>query len=107
MTSVAERKAALEARLADLSEKLVETDAELDAHSSQDWEELAVEREDDEVLEDLGNSAQHEMRMIRAALKRIDEGEYGYCVTCGAEIDQARLDVVPATPFCRTCAPRR
>lgn len=107
MTSLAERRATLEARLAALSHKLVEIDAELDAHDSRDWEELATEREGDEVLEDLGQSAQHEMRMIRAALKRMDEGEYGFCVTCGAEIDQARLEVLPATPFCKSCAPRK
>ena len=107
MTSLAERKATLEARLAALSDKLVEIDAELDAHDSRDWEELATEREGDEVLEDLGQSAQHEIRMIHAALKRMDEGEYGYCVTCGTEIDAERLDVIPATPFCKACAPRK
>lgn len=107
MTSLEERRSQLEARLATLSEKIAEIDAELDAHDSRDWEELATEREGDEVLEDLGLSAQNEMRMIRAALKRMDEGEYGYCVSCGSVIDAARLDVVPATPFCRNCAPRR
>ena len=107
MKTVAERKAMLEARLADLSQKIVEIDAELDAHDSRDWEELATEREGDEVLEDLGVSAQNEIRMIHAALKRVDEGEYGFCVTCGTQIDEARLDVVPATPFCRNCAPRK
>lgn len=107
MKTVAERKAMLEARLADLSQKIVEIDAELDAHDSRDWEELATEREGDEVLEDLGVSAQNESRMIHAALKRVEEGEYGFCVTCGTQIDEARLDVVPATPFCRNCAPRK
>ena len=66
-----------------------------------------MERESDEVLEDLGLSAQHEMRMIDAALRRVEDGEYGYCVKCGAQIAEERLDVLPATPFCRDCAPRR
>jgi RNA polymerase-binding transcription factor DksA len=42
--------------------------------------------------------------MIEAALHRIEAGEYGECVSCGAEIDPERLDLVPATPFCATCA---
>jgi RNA polymerase-binding transcription factor DksA len=107
MTSLNERKATLEMRREALVQRMAGIDAELDAHDSRDWEELAVEREADEVLEDLGLSAQTEIRMIDAALRRIDDGEYGFCVTCGSEIDAARLDVLPATPFCRNCAPRK
>jgi RNA polymerase-binding transcription factor DksA len=49
-------------------------------------------------------SGQEEIARIRAALTRMDEGEYGFCTKCGAEISQARLDLVPWTPFCRNCA---
>ncbi|MFN0114647.1 MAG: TraR/DksA family transcriptional regulator [Paracoccaceae bacterium] len=107
MKTVAERKSELEARRALLTSRMAGIEAELDAPSSRDWEELATEREGDEVLEDLGQSAQHEIRMIDAALGRIAGGEYGFCVTCGSEVDEARLDLVPATPFCQNCAPRR
>lgn len=104
MKTVATRKAELEARRDDLTRRMKVIDAELDSHDSKDWEELATEREGDEVLEDLGNAAQQELRMIDAALARIEAGEYGACMTCGSEISQDRLDVLPATPFCRTCA---
>lgn len=104
MKSTAERKAELEARRALLRSRMAGIEAELDTHSSRDWEELATEREADEVLEDLGQSAQHESRMIEAALARIAAGGYGDCVKCGTSIDEARLDLVPATPFCRNCA---
>lgn len=43
---------------------------------------------------------QREMRLLEAALKRLDEGEYGYCVNCGEEIEPERLALDPATPFC-------
>jgi RNA polymerase-binding transcription factor DksA len=105
MTPLDKRRTELLARRATLSKRMEGIEQELDSHDERDWEELAVEREGDEVLEDLGHSAQTEIRMIDAALARMDEGEYGFCVTCGAEIDAARLDVVPATPFCRNCAP--
>lgn len=104
MTTIDERRKALTDRLAELDNRLREIDEELDSHQSKDWEELAVEREEDEVLERMGTSGQAEIRMIRAALQRMDDGEFGYCVKCGAEILPERLDVLPYTPFCRTCA---
>ncbi|MEH6774480.1 MAG: TraR/DksA family transcriptional regulator [Cereibacter changlensis] len=104
MTDIARRRRQLQERLADLGQRLEGIEAELDSHDSRDWEELATERETDEVLEGMGISGQQEIRAITAALARIDSGDYGYCVTCGAEIGDARLDVVPYTPFCRSCA---
>jgi RNA polymerase-binding transcription factor DksA len=104
MTDLATRRAQLEDRLAFLGQRLRALDAELDSHQSKDWEELATEREGDEVLEKLGQSGEVEMARIRAALSRLDAGEYGFCVTCGAPISPERLDLLPYTPFCRTCA---
>lgn len=107
MTPTKNRRAALAARLDHLNARIAEIDAELESHQSKDWSELATERETDEVLEEIGLSAQHEIRMIEAALARIEAGEYGVCVTCGAKIAEERLNLLPATPFCRDCAPRR
>lgn len=104
MTSIAKRKLQLETRLADLTARLAEIEQELESHSSPDWEEMAVEQEQDEVLEGMGLSGQQEMRMIEAALARIVDGEYGYCAKCGDRISEERLDVLPFTPFCRNCA---
>ena len=104
MIPVAARKAQLLARLGDLNDRLSSIETELDSHHNPDWEELATEREGDEVLETMGVSGQHEIRMIEAALHRIEAGEYGYCVKCGAQIGEARLDAVPYTPFCLSCA---
>jgi len=103
--SVETRKSELQARQAYLMDRLNGIGSELDTHDTKDWEDLATEREDEEVLEDLGQSAQNELRMIEAALGRIDEGEYGYCVVCGDKIPEERLDLLPATPFCAKHAP--
>lgn len=102
--STAERRAALLARLADLNGRLAAIEQELDSHNDRDWSELAVERETDEVLEASGLSGQQEIRMIEAALTRIDDGDFGVCVKCGARIAEERLDALPYTPFCHTCA---
>ena len=59
------------------------------------------------MLEGIGVSGQQELRMIEAALQRIAAGDYGDCVTCGAEIAEERLDLLPFTPFCRHCAQQK
>jgi RNA polymerase-binding transcription factor DksA len=41
---------------------------------------------------------------IDFALKRIKEGQYGLCTNCGRHIEVKRLNVIPETPFCITCA---
>jgi RNA polymerase-binding transcription factor DksA len=99
------RKAALNRRLVELGARLEAIEEELDSHLDPDWEELAIEREGDEVLEATGQAGLAEISQIRAALKRIEDGSYGICVRCGESIAEARLDVLPWTPHCRRCAP--
>ncbi len=102
--ALAERKSQLTTRLAALEGRLDKIEAELEGHNAQDWEDLATERESDEVLEGMGVSGQHEIRQIEAALARIAAGDYGSCTKCGATISEDRLDLLPQTPFCRDCA---
>lgn len=104
MTDILARKAQLEDRLAALEGRLREIDDELDSHQSRDWEELAIEREGDEVLESAGRAGEAEIVAIRAALDRVANGSYGECVRCGEPISEARLDLLPFTPFCADCA---
>lgn len=104
MIDLAQRKKALVARLRELDTRLHNIEDELDSHQANDWEDLATEREEDEVLERIGVDGIAEIERIRNALARIDDGTYGVCVTCGDEISAKRLDILPATPFCATCA---
>ena len=46
----------------------------------------------------------HRLAVLAAALKRMDEDEFGYCLRCGEDIPQARLDVDPAVTLCVDCA---
>lgn len=46
----------------------------------------------------------HEQQRIKAALARIEDGEYGYCITCGEEIPEARLRFDPSIATCVSCA---
>ena len=107
MASIESRKAELEGRLAELRSRLTRIGDALEQPVSERFAEQATEREEDEVLEDLGAAGAQEIRMIEAALKRIEAGTYGTCVSCGDPIGEERLDVLPATPICRTCASTR
>jgi RNA polymerase-binding transcription factor len=40
---------------------------------------------------------------IDQALQRLDDGTYGACAQCGAEIAEARLKAVPFATLCRSC----
>ena len=71
---------------------------------SSNWTEQATERENDEVLESLGNSSEQELLQINDALKRIDSGDYFSCSTCGEEIPSSRLESLPFSTRCVDCA---
>ncbi len=104
MKSVSARKAQLLARQAALEARLESIDDELKTHNDPDWDDQAAKREGDEVLEGVGVNGQQELLQIKAALERIESGSYGNCARCGDQISQDRLDLLPATPFCRDCA---
>jgi RNA polymerase-binding transcription factor DksA len=82
MTSISKRKAILQARQAALLSRIGGISDELGSHQEKDWEEIAIEREGEEVLETLGVEAQTELRAIKAALARIETGDYGRCQVC-------------------------
>ena len=98
------QKLALLARLRELGVRLDGIEAALEAPHSRDWEEMAVEREGDEVLERLGATGTAEVQRITRALERIAKGSYGICLGCGDTIAEARLAAVPEAPLCHACA---
>ncbi|MEO1748175.1 MAG: TraR/DksA C4-type zinc finger protein [Pseudomonadota bacterium] len=90
----------LEERRKYLVMRLENIEDELDQPHNRNWDDDATESEQDEVLEDLGLSGQDEIKAIDAALKRIEDGTYGYCVVSGEKISEERLNLLPHTPFC-------
>ncbi len=97
-------KPLLEQRLAALVSKLSEIDEDLKEHGTEaDFEERATEIAGDEVLEGLGVQGLKEAQQIKAALQRIEDGSFGYCVQCDEEIPEKRLELLPHTPLCTDC----
>ena len=68
-----------------------------------DFEEQAVERENDEALVALDNSIRAEMAQIEKTLARLDKGEYGICEECGDPITPKRLEALPYVSRCVDC----
>jgi len=50
---------------------------------------------------------QAEIQRIDAALKRMDDGDYGYCALCDEPIAEKRLMLDPAIGTCIDCAGSR
>ena len=44
------------------------------------------------------------IKLIKAALKRLEEGDYGYCLNCDATISNGRLRLDPSFSLCIDCA---
>jgi DnaK suppressor protein len=47
------------------------------------------------------------LKLVDDALKRIDEGTFGECVTCHQELQQKRLEAVPWTRHCIPCQEKK
>jgi DnaK suppressor protein len=51
--------------------------------------------------------SRQQLEQVEAALRRLDEGTYGICVSCGAPIAPSRLKVLPQAPLCVKCQERQ
>ena len=98
------QKEELERRLATLQARLASIKRDVTQEHSGDSAEQAQERENDEVVDAIGNETAQSIRGVTAALERIADGTYGICENCGDQIGQARLEIVPEATRCVACA---
>lgn len=49
------------------------------------------------------DAAQGQLKAVGDALRRLDEGRYGRCVDCGADLPADRLDAKPEAARCMSC----
>lgn len=75
-----------------------------DVPLEKDFSEQATQNENNEVMDYLGNSARTEIEMIKQAIARIDNGEYGICQVCDEPIGKERLEALPYSSLCIKCA---
>ncbi len=107
-TRAAEFRALIETRLADLDAQEARG---REGQATVDLDQQAIGRLS--RMDALQNQAmakaghvrrQAEQTRLRAALARLDEGEFGYCEDCGEEIAEGRLSLDPAAQRCISCA---
>jgi RNA polymerase-binding protein DksA len=95
---------ALQEKKEELTLRLERINANLRRGYEADSKERAKQLEDNEVVDALGNEARGELAKISAAMRRLESGDYGYCVECGLEIEPGRLQVYPYADECIECA---
>ena len=88
----------------ELAARLDRISANLQRGFNADSKEMAKELEDSEVVDALGNEARGEIVKIKAALARMDEGNFGVCTECGEVIDAKRVMAYPYADECIDCA---
>ena len=54
----------------------------------------------------LHQNAKQLLTQVTVALERFDQGTYGLCERCNAEIDPARLEALPYATLCLHCQQR-
>ena len=99
-----ELKAELEERLVAMQARLASIKKEVTQEHSGDSAEQAQVRENDEVVDAIGNETRQSLHAIQVALDKIADGSYGACEACGEDISEARLKAIPEATRCVNCA---
>jgi RNA polymerase-binding protein DksA len=95
-----QQKQELLARAAKVHADLTRASGPLD----KDFAEQVVQMENDAVLAGIGEATAAELAQINRALAQIEQGTYGICSQCGRPICERRLQALPYSDRCITCA---
>ncbi|MFW5777455.1 MAG: TraR/DksA family transcriptional regulator [Spirochaetota bacterium] len=84
---------------AEILQNLVAEDEEfrdiVEKDDSKDLVDIASSDIDKTTLEALGTQEMRRLRLIEAALVRIENGKYGFCLKSGKPIPRERLEAIP------------
>jgi RNA polymerase-binding transcription factor DksA len=74
--------------------------SDYDQHMADQGTELFLREQDQAIYIGLKTS----LDQVEEALRKLDNGTYGYCDRCGMEIIKERLEVLPFALYCIRCA---
>ena len=97
----------LQAQKQELLERAAKVHADITRSSGpldKDFAEQVVQMENDAVLAGIGEATAAELAQINRALVQLDQGTYGSCSNCGQPIDERRMQALPYSDRCITCA---
>jgi DnaK suppressor protein len=69
--------------------------------------DTATDTYDRELDYTLEENSEHVLSAIDGALRRIEEGTYGRCTSCGRQIPEERLEARPYATLCIECQRQR
>lgn len=92
-------KGRLEEMKGEILQNLLQEDAEfrdiVGANDTKDLVDVASSDIDKKILSSLGSQEMKRLRLIEAALARIENGGYGICLKSGKPIPEERLEAIP------------
>ena len=103
---LADERRRTEERLAQLTQDfdaVVAASRDTNADDEHDPEGATIAFERSQV-DALVRQAQQQLTEIEVAVRRVADGTYGTCETCGAPIGEARLEARPTARVCIACA---
>ena len=74
-----------------------------EAEQMADISDDAARSYDRKLQGDLEEQEWVKLKHVEAALKKVEDGEYGICEQCEQEILETRLEIMPYTEFCIQC----
>ncbi len=104
--TLTDRKAALEAKLAELSAIFVDRSELAVQNSADPIDTIRIEADRDVLVQQMNMSART-LGDIRDAIESIDHGCYGICEECEEPIAARRLDAIPWARLCVRCQQER
>jgi DnaK suppressor protein len=76
---------------------------ELRAQTAGDVVDAALDSAQDEISSQLAEVESRELASIENALRRMKDGKFGVCESCGNHIPMARLNALPYATLCIEC----
>jgi DnaK suppressor protein len=108
LTPYRERLLALRARLegdvTQMEDNALNKDHSKTTSMPTDMAELGSGNFDQEFTLSMLGSEKDAIDQIDGAIKRIDDGSYGQCETCGMKLAKSRLEAIPYAAQCVRCA---
>jgi len=102
----------IDQKFIDGQKKMIEKEIkrlEKELESYQKYHDLGSSNEDNamefEAFEEnlaLAKTTRNDLRELKSAFKRIEDGTYGICEKCKQPIEKGRLKAYPAAPYCVT-----
>ncbi len=81
-------------------------DVSLMEHEVGDEADAATQSSERELLFELSDNERQTLDAVEAALRKMDQGQFGLCESCRKQIAKPRLQAIPHARYCIECQSR-